>query len=99
MGNQWGEGVTPNLSAGRFECDARRFSLHRVLHFEKLPRGELKHPGDHIRWDLGDLGVVVAHHRIVVTPCVLDSLLDPVETRVELGEALDYIRELATTFG
>ena len=60
------------------ELHGYRFTVGR-RHFKELTLLEAKHPGKNIRREGLDFRIQIAHHRIVVTACVLNAVFGQVQ--------------------
>ena len=55
------------------------FAVGWAVHFKKLPRVEAKHAGENIGWKGLHARIEVANHGVVITPCILNVVLNGVE--------------------
>jgi len=61
---------------GRSQVDVRHRGLGVIFQAEELAGREVKTVRHQVVGDLGDLGVEVAHHGVVVTAGVLDVIFE-----------------------
>ena len=66
---------TTRSGASILELHRNRFALRRLSDVEELPLLDVEHSCDDVRWESLDLGIQIAHYRIVITACVLDGIL------------------------
>ena len=68
-------GTTARNGAPILELHRDRFALRRLGDVEELPLLDVEHPGHNVCRESLDLGIQIAHHRIVITARILDGIL------------------------
>src|SRR5712692_561950 len=82
----------------RTETDLWGFPFRRSGNFKELPFLEAQHIGKNVGRELLDLGVEIAHHRVVIAPRILDGIFNLRKGILQRGEAFDGA-ELRIGFG
>jgi hypothetical protein len=72
-------GVGPAVNGSASELHRHRFTVGGIADFKELPQLEAKHPRDDVRGERLNLGIQIAHHRVVVAARVLNRIFGLVE--------------------
>src|SRR6202046_3397127 len=70
------------------EADFRHFALGRRADLKKLARFKIKHAGNNIGRELCDFRIEVAYYCVVVTPRILHTVFNLVQSILKLSERL-----------